>query len=85
MRERGTSVTLKCNDSCRVYPVAFLSYARITFLFVKHMTKIFDLVRRMSLQRTEVGRIRLEEVSYGKDGNEVFGVENVVLVWRSLD
>lgn len=67
-----------------MYPIASLSCASVTSLFVKHMTKVFDMVRRMSLQLTKVGKIRQEEVSYGKDGNEVFGVEKVVLMWRGL-
>lgn len=71
-------MTLKRNDSCRMYPIAFLSYARITLLFVKHIAKMFGLVRRMNLQLTNVGNIRLEEVAYG------IGVENVVLMWSSL-
>lgn len=74
-------MTLKCNDSHRMYPTAFLSYARITFLLVKHRAKTFDLVRRMNLQLTKVGKIRPEEVSHGK---EVFGVANVVLMWSGL-
>ena len=70
-------MSLKCNDSCRMHPIAFLSYARVTFLFVK--PKIFDLIRRMSLQLSKVGKIRLEEVSRGKDGNEVLRMWELVL------
>jgi hypothetical protein len=75
--KRKIKVSLKCNDSCRMHPIAFLSYARVTFLFVK--PKIFDLIRRMSLQLSKVGKIRLEEVSRGKDGNEVLRMWELVL------
>lgn len=48
------------------------------------MTKTFELVRRMSLPLTKVGKIRLAEASSGKGGDAVLGDENVVLMWRSL-